>query len=102
MKTPEEIAEHHLDLWFRDGVSVPGDNKPTLIKERVVDAITEALDTIDDKYLASELARVEKDRDSWMEAYLKRGAELKVAQKERDEAVRDMEDYRAMLRDPAP
>jgi hypothetical protein len=74
---PAQIADKHLQLWFQDGVSIPGDGKPTL-RERVEDAITEALDTIDDKYLASELKRIEGDRDSWMEAYLRRGEELRA------------------------
>ena len=41
--TPPELADKHLDLWFKDGVSVPGDGKLTL-RERVTDAIKEALE----------------------------------------------------------
>lgn len=84
MKTLAEIADAHLEPWFRDGVSIPSDGKLTL-RERVMDAIQEALDTVDDKYLASELARVGKDRDSWMKAFLNRGEELRAAKKALDD-----------------
>ena len=47
----DAIADRNLDLWFRDGVSRPGDGKKTL-REYVADAIREALAVQDKQWHA--------------------------------------------------
>lgn len=60
--TPHELASKHLNAWFADGVSRPGDGKKTL-EGRVVEAIEEAVASKD-----AEIATLKQARDDAVEA----------------------------------
>lgn len=76
--TIPEIIDLHLNAWFADGVSTPGDGKRTL-RERCADIVQDALDQHSGG-LATELKDVESARDSWQQAYMDRADELRSMQ----------------------
>jgi hypothetical protein len=64
--TPEEtnaLIDRHLTTW------IESDEGPTL-REVCAAMLTEALDTIDGKELASQLRRADEDREAWFRKYL--------------------------------
>jgi len=105
-----DIIEKHLNLWFADGVSRPGDGKKTL-RDYCNDMIDEALSQ--EGAALAELKSAERDRDGWMRRYMVRGDEI-IALKEqlaemtkaRDNAVTaarsigvELEEARSMLQE---
>lgn len=94
--TPRQIAEKHHALFCQGGVGVP-----TLL-EHFEQAILEALDTLDDKHLASALKQAEADRDGWFRAHLRRGEELGEAQAALDKLKAEFDAYKAMMHDRGP
>lgn len=93
MKTlsPREIAEQYAIAYSGSGCaySIPGVTSGALI-DVIESAIIDALDTRDDKYLASELKRVEGDRDGWMKAYLDRGDRHRAIVEAKDREIGEL------------
>ena len=78
MTSLESIADRHLKEWYLIPPTFQGEPTPTL-RERCLDMMTEALDTITERELASELRRVENDRDMWFRLAHDRGVQLDEA-----------------------
>lgn len=78
--TPRQIAESYGRAW---AATVDG----TKIEDLIEDAIIEALDLVNDKYLGSALKQAERDRDGWMEAYIERGARHRAIVEGKDLAI---------------
>lgn len=115
-----ELVEKHLAPWYNTPPSHIAGTTPTLrevCEAMVAEAIAEdesiwvPLPKVasDIRDYEERLAQAEKDRESWFNAYLKRGEELRAMTKARDDAVaaakmlaQEFANYKAMMHDKGP